>query len=187
VEECVEEGKAGYYACLSDPPSLAIANYIILQSNYIILSKLYYPSQGPRRAKKSLTGLEVWGRVLIFSIIKEDNMRTILIGLAWTGAYLTAQALYRLTGLEEFFEMVILWVVLIDWPWQLIVRAFGYDSGYLLISAVPRHDMPLEDEYDRIRYLLVTAIRSTIWLITFPIKAILAIFIWRSIKRAVAG
>jgi hypothetical protein len=47
--------------------------------------------------------------------------------------------------------------------------------------------MPLETLEDWLQYWGVTTIRSTIWLLTFPVKAALAIFIWRTLKRVIGG
>lgn len=114
-------------------------------------------------------------------------MKKIVIGSAWVVAFLSAQYLYALAGLTGLFEIMILWIVCIDWPWQLLVRLIGFDSGWLFIPAVPRHYMPLETLEDWLQYWGVTTIRSTIWLLTFPVKAALAIFLWRTLKKVIGG
>lgn len=109
--------------------------------------------------------------------------KKLIIGGAWVSAFFLARILFRHYDLEGLFNFLILFIVLAEWPWQLLVRLFKYEAGYFFKPAVPRGYVPLDTLEECIKFYVIVTVRSTVWIITYFIKALIIFLVINGIAN----
>jgi hypothetical protein len=109
--------------------------------------------------------------------------KKLIVGVAWVSAFFIARTLFRHFEMEGIFNFLILFIVVAEWPWQLLVRLFGYEAGHFFTPAVPRGRIPLDTTEECLKFYGTVTLRSTIWIVTYFVKAIIILLVVNGIAN----
>ena len=104
-----------------------------------------------------------------------------VIGLAWITAALLGKVVFSFFDLNGLYTFMIGFIMVVEWPWQLLCRVFKFEAGYFFMPAVPREDQQRETFEEWLLYYLEVTIRSFLWIVVYFIKMLIIIFIVNSI------